>query len=290
MSLKKVSSKLLKTCPPPGMLVPPCASDAKMGKKEKAAIMKEFTGLIPVDKLEEALEYSITNHAEAARRANWIMRSIRDKEFMGASPKKGTRKRIQHGGTPDWIKNKICTLIIMLAVGGTFWAIWPTLEAYLINWGILPVLCSVNFFEHLGVMFGNQGTFGAVLTCKQRDEQYRATITAMIAALGGAGGLTREAVRNNYNETHTWIKAKLFGAGGWLATPPEQWDQLSPLSASPATPSMHSASVGSHTPLSGSRSSGRGTKRKRKRKRKIRSRRRSTLTRHRRRRHRTKRH
>ena len=294
MSLKKISNKLFKTCPPPGMLLPPCTSDAKMGKVDKAAIMKEFKGLIPANKLEEALNYAITNHSEAARRANWVMKSIRDKEFTGAAPKKNKTKKInQKGGTPDWVKNKICTLIIMLAVGGAFWAIWPTLEAYLINWGILPVLCSMNFFEHLGVMFGNQGTFGAVLTCKQRDEQYKATIAAMIAALSAGGGLTREAVANNYNETHAWIKDKLFGPQGWLATPPDQWNQLSPLSASPPTGSMHSASLGSHTPPSGSRSSGRGTrrrKRRRRRKKKTRSHRRKILTRRRRRHHRTKKH
>lgn len=251
-----MSRKLGKVCPPPGMLPPPCSGE-KFTAADKKKIMTEFAKFIPRAKLEAALDMVKSNHAEAARRADWVMSSVRDSEFIGARPrhrkKRKTRKKShKRGGAPEWVENRVTTLIIMLAIGGSFWVLWPILEGTLITYGVLPELCGTSFAEHVGVMFGSMATHGAVLTCLARERQYRAVIGGILTALTGTGLVTRERVAENYTEVHTYVRNTVFGPGGLLgpavplsaATPP----QTPPSSASWG--SVESADSGSMPPLS----------------------------------------
>ena len=218
-----MTRKLGKVCPPPGMLPPPCSGE-KFTAADKKKIMAEFKDIIPRAKLEAALDMVKSNHAEAARRANWVMSSVRDSEFLGARPQRGkkrkTRKRgHKRGGAPEWVENRVTTLIIMLAISGSFWAGWPMLEGILITYGLLPELCGTGFAEHVGVMFGSMATHGAVLTCLARERQYRAVIGGLLTALTGTGLVTRERVMENYAEVHTYVRNAVFGPGGLLGPP-----------------------------------------------------------------------
>lgn len=248
-----MTRKLGKICPPQGMLPPPCP-DEKFTSADKKKIMAEFKGLIPQRKLEAALDMVKSNHAEAARQANWVLSSVRDNEFLGARPRRGkkrkTRKKGQkRGGAPEWVKNRVTTLIIMLAIGGGFWALWPMLEGILVTYGLLPGLCGTGFAEHLGVMFGSFMSHGAVLTCLGRERQYREVIGGIIIALSTGGFLTRPRVADNYAEVHTYVRNALFGPEGMLAS-----HQTPRVSASRVSqPSMSANSTATHQPSYGHR-------------------------------------
>ena len=241
-----MTRKLGKVCPPPGMLPPPCAGE-KLTSADKTEIMAEFAGVIPRAKLEAALDMVKSNHAEAARRANWVLSSVRDSEFLGARPqrkkKRKTRKKgHKRGGAPEWVENRVTTLIIMLAIGGGFWALWPMLEGTLITYGLLPELCGAGFSEHVGVMFGSMATHGAVLTCLARERQYRAVIGGLLTALTGTGIVTRERVTENYAEVHAYVRNAVFGPGGLLG-PPLPLTAVTPPQTPPSSASW--GSVGS---------------------------------------------
>lgn len=262
-----MSRKLGNVCPPPGMLPPPCSGE-KFTVADKKKIMTEFA-VIPRAKLEAALDMVKSNHAEAARRADWVLSSVRDSEFIGARPrrrkKRKTRKKSQkRGGAPEWVENRVTTLIIMLAIGGSFWVLWPILEGTLITYGVLPELCGTSFAEHVGVMFGSMATHGAVLTCLARERQYRAVIGGLLTALTGTGLVTRERVAENYTEVHTYVRNAVFGPGGLLgpavplsaATPPQtppssaSWGSVGsqPAISSNSNGSVESADSGSMPP------------------------------------------
>lgn len=256
-----MSFELGKVCPPPGMIPPPCPGE-KLTAGDQNKIIKEFARFMPRAKIEAALDMVKSNHAEAARRADWVMSSVRDSEFLGARPrrrkKRKTRKKgHKRGGAPEWVENRVTTLIIMLAIGGSFWVLWPMLEGMLITYGLLPELCGAGFAEHVGVMFGSMATHGAVLTCLARDKQYRAVIGGLLTTLTGTGLVTREKVTENYAKVHAYVRNAVFGPGELLgpavslsaATPPQtppssaSWGSAGSQSASASPPVAASSST-----------------------------------------------
>jgi len=254
----EIRKQFAMACPTSGALPRPCPG-VHLTADDQAIIRKEFKGLIPAGKLDAAIGYAISNHEKASRDAKHVLASLKEKEeFTGARGKKKkrkTRRKIQKGGVPEWVKDKVCTLIIMLTVGGSFWMLYPILEGFLVSYGVFPALCStgavgplehaMEAVEHVSVYFGSQMTHGAVLTCLERDNQHIAALGAITLLLTASGYVTRETVRNSYNETHAWVKEQLFGRGGIFGEPvsPAMHTPPSPprVSSSPTPPSPAAA-------------------------------------------------
>ena len=138
--------------------------------------------------------------------ATGLPKHVIDRAF---SSRGGSRSK--KGGLSDWQKDKVCSAVLVLAAGGTVFYAVPLAEAFLVQIGLLPVLCDQNIMEHIGINLIALGTGGATESCAQRASRYNVIAATIITTLGATGLFTRNSIRLHYDLAHAYVKAYLFG-------------------------------------------------------------------------------
>ena len=133
---------------------------------------------------------------------------------------KGTKKTKQHkkrktrnntGGITDRNKDRIVTsLMVIMAGGASFYGI-PMLGNWFVSVGVLPRLCAQNMLQHVFVETFREITQLPMQTCHDISQDYQARVTGMIGTLLGTGLINYRNIKDFYNLTHAFIKAKIFG-------------------------------------------------------------------------------
>ena len=133
---------------------------------------------------------------------------------------KGTKKTKHHkkrktrnntGGITDRNKDRIVTsLMVIMAGGASFYGI-PMLGNWFVSVGVLPRLCAQNMLQHVFVETFREITQLPMQTCHDISQDYQARVTGMIGTLLGTGLINYRNIKDFYNLTHAFIKAKIFG-------------------------------------------------------------------------------
>jgi hypothetical protein len=137
--------------------------------------------------------------------ATGLPKHVIDRAF---STRGGSRSK--KGGLSDWQKDKVCSAILVLAAGGTVFYAVPLAEAFLVQIGLLPVLCDQNLIEHIGINLISLGTGGATESCAQRSSRYNVIAATIVTTLSATGLFSRDSIRLHYNLAHAYVKARFF--------------------------------------------------------------------------------
>lgn len=137
--------------------------------------------------------------------ATGLPKHIIDRAFSGRG---GSRSK--RGGLSEGVKDKVCSAILVLVAGGTVFYAVPLAEAFLVQIGLLPVLCDQNILEHIGINLVALGTGGATESCAQRANRYNVITATLITALSATGLFTRASIKMHYDLAHAYVKAWLF--------------------------------------------------------------------------------
>jgi len=175
------------------------------------------------------------------------MRSPSKRSRAKGKRKRSSSRKKQKGGWPpnDTNQNRLTTLFMILLAGGAVWGVVPLLESWLVGLGMLPIMCEQNMIMHVGLEAVKQAGW-PVETCPERSFRYNSTVAGFMAILTATGFVTRENIAHYYNESHAYIKAKLFG------TAEQQAAALATLQAAGGTrqtPSNAPVDPGSNQPL-----------------------------------------
>ena len=133
---------------------------------------------------------------------------------------KGTKKTKQHKkrktrnntpGITDRNKDRIVTsLMVIMAGGATFYGL-PMLGNWFVSAGVLPRLCAQNMLHHVFVETFREITQLPMQTCHDISQDYQARVAGMVGTLLGTGLVNYRNIKDFYNLTHAFIKAKIFG-------------------------------------------------------------------------------
>jgi hypothetical protein len=140
---------------------------------------------------------------------------------LSKNKKMRTKKRMFGGELTKYKKDKIADMVIILVAGGSYWALMPILEAWIISVGILPKLCGQNMLEHISTsIFSNESQ-----SCDARAQRYNGIVGGLITLITSSAWyhknkFTKENLSKNYNKIHHYVKKKLFGPSD-TPTPPK---------------------------------------------------------------------
>ena len=132
----------------------------------------------------------------------------------GTKKTKQQKKRKTRNNTPlitDRNKDRIVTsLMVIMAGGATFYGL-PMLGKWFVSVGVLPRLCAQNMLQHVFVETFREITQLPMQTCHDISQDYQARVTGMVGTLLGTGLVNYRNIKDFYNLTHAFIKAKIFG-------------------------------------------------------------------------------
>ena len=108
------------------------------------------------------------------------------------------------------------TRVVLILIGGSSaYVAMPQLEQWLVQWGILPVLCSGTFVKGGLENFASEllafTTSGATVSCSQRFYKYQMVVTSIATSLGFTSLTGFISVRDYYNRAFDYVKVMLFG-------------------------------------------------------------------------------
>ena len=132
----------------------------------------------------------------------------------GTKKTKHHKKRKTRNNTPgisDRNKDRIVTsLMVIMAGGATFYGL-PMLGKWFVSVGVLPRLCAQNMLQHVFVETFREITQLPMQTCHDISQDYQARVAGMVGTLLGTGLVNYRNIKDFYNLTHAFIKAKIFG-------------------------------------------------------------------------------
>lgn len=125
--------------------------------------------------------------------------------------KKGKKTRKNTGGITEKNKDRLVTSLMVVAAGGAAFYGVPALGNWFVSTGVLPRLCAQNMIQHAFVEIVRDVTQMPIQTCHDISQDYQAKVTAMVGTLLGTGLFNYTNIKDFYNLTHAFIKAKIFG-------------------------------------------------------------------------------
>ena len=132
----------------------------------------------------------------------------------GTKKTKQQKKRKTRNNTPlitDRNKDRIVTsLMVIMAGGATFYGL-PMLGKWFVSVGVLPRLCAQNMLQHVFIETFREITQLPMQTCHDISQDYQARVAGMVGTLLGTGLVNYRNIKDFYNLTHAFIKAKIFG-------------------------------------------------------------------------------